>query len=433
MKAIIYSMIPVGLLTGAYLFLMIRRALCAFGVDTKKKPVLIAMAAVAAIAGIAACFFRKLWALILYYIVILDLLLRLCDFVIRKILKRQDEKAARGSAGNSDRTSAGNSDRTSAGNPGRTSGGNSDRTSGGKEASAAAPVRMDSAERAYENSTLRKWLYCSGLVPVLITAVIMICGVITMNNVVATSYEVKTEKKLRPEGYRVVMIADCHYGVAGSYEDLMIKADEISSLSPDAVLLCGDIVDETTEPSQVDEIFDAFGGIRTNYGVYFVWGNHDRSSDALHTQFSEEYLRNVIAENGITILEDEILNINDDLVIVGREDKYEAKKGKDRKPVAELMQDVDRKRFVICADHQPSSFEEESQCGVDLILSGHTHGGQIWPARQVEEILALDDGIYGRYEIGNTTAIVTSGFYGWSWPVKSGVPSEYVVVEIRKK
>lgn len=381
MQAIIYSMIPVGLLTGAYLFLMIRRALIAFGVDIKKKPVLAAALLVSLIAGVAACFFRKLWALILYYIVILDLLLRLCDLLIRKILKKKDEKA----------------------------------------------------EKTYENSTLRKWLYSSGLVPVLVTAVIMICGVITMNNVIATTYEVQTEKALRPEGYRVVMIADSHYGVAGSYEDLVIKADEISSLSPDAVILCGDIVDETTEPSQVDEIFDAFGGIRTAYGVYFVWGNHDRSSAALHTQFSEEYLRNVIAENGITILEDEVLNINDDLVIVGREDKYEAKKGKDRKPMEVLMQDVDRSRFVICADHQPSSFEEESRCGVDLILSGHTHGGQIWPARQVEEILALDDGIYGRYEIGNTTAIVTSGFYGWSWPVKSGVPSEYVVVDIRKK
>ena len=381
MQAIIYSMIPVGLLTGVYLFLMIRRALIAFGVDIKKKPVLAAALLVSLIAGVAACFFRKLWALILYYIVILDLLLRLCDLLIRKILKKKDEKA----------------------------------------------------EKTYENSTLRKWLYSSGLVPVLVTAVIMICGVITMNNVIATTYEVQTEKALRPEGYRVVMIADSHYGVAGSYEDLVIKADEISSLSPDAVILCGDIVDETTEPAQVDEIFDAFGGIRTAYGVYFVWGNHDRSSAALHTQFSEEYLRNVIAENGITILEDEVLNINDDLVIVGREDKYEAKKGKDRKPMEVLMQDGDRSRFVICADHQPSSFEEESRCGVDLILSGHTHGGQIWPARQVEEILALDDGIYGRYEIGNTTAIVTSGFYGWSWPVKSGVPSEYVVVDIRKK
>ncbi|MDO4809925.1 MAG: metallophosphoesterase [Eubacteriales bacterium] len=381
MQAIIYSMIPVGLLTGVYLFLMIRRTLIAFGVDIKKKPVLAAALLVSLIAGVAACFFRKLWALILYYIVILDLLLRLCDLLIRKILKKKDEKA----------------------------------------------------EKTYENSTLRKWLYSSGLVPVLVTAVIMICGVITMNNVIATTYEVQTEKALRPEGYRVVMIADSHYGVAGSYEDLVIKADEISSLSPDAVILCGDIVDETTEPAQVDEIFDAFGGIRTAYGVYFVWGNHDRSSAALHTQFSEEYLRNVIAENGITILEDEVLNINDDLVIVGREDKYEAKKGKDRKPMEVLMQDVDKSRFVICADHQPSSFEEESRCGVDLILSGHTHGGQIWPARQVEEILALDDGIYGRYEIGNTTAIVTSGFYGWSWPVKSGVPSEYVVVNIRKK
>ena len=140
----------------------------------------------------------------------------------------------------------------------------------------------------------------------------------------------------------------------------------------------------------------------------------------------------MIEDSGITILEDAVQPIEDDLLLVGRDDAYEIKKGKIRKTTAELLKDENRAKYIICADHQPSAFAEEAEAGVDLILCGHTHGGQIWPARHVEELMHFDDGVYGRYEIGKTSAVVTSGFYGWSWPVKSGVPSEYVIINISR-
>lgn len=375
MKIIILSMIPVGIFTGAYLYLMLRRAFTAFGIDVSKTPVKAGLLSVSALLAVAACFFRKVWALAMYYVVAADLILRLGDLIARKVLKGEKKEA-------------------------------------------------------YEKSGARKWLYLSGIVPLIVSASLMITGWMNMRNIVPTEYAVETEKEVRTDGYRVVLIADSHYGTSAHYEEVLIKCAEIEDTHPDLVILAGDIVDESTKPEEVAEIFDAFGGIQSTYGTFFVWGNHDRSSSALKTEFGEDYLRDVIKENGIRILEEDTFEIGDDLLLVGREDYYEYKKGKPRKPMAELMQGADLSRFVICIDHQPCAFAEEAEAGADLILCGHTHGGQIWPAGEVEEIMKLNDGVYGRYEAGRTTAIVTSGFGGWAWPVRNETPSEYVIVKI---
>lgn len=124
--------------------------------------------------------------------------------------------------------------------------------------------------------------------------------------------DVTTEKDIRPEGYKVILIADSHYGTAGSHADLLTKCDEIEEEQPDVVILAGDIVDENTTAEEAAEVFAAFGGIQSKYGNYFIWGNHDRSSESLHTKFSEDYLRKVIDNSGIIILEDEVQPIEDD-------------------------------------------------------------------------------------------------------------------------
>ena len=374
MKYIIAAMIPVGIITGLYLYHMMKRAIVAFGFDFQKKSIKYTVIAISVVLGIAACFFRKIWALALYYIAVVDIILTIIDWLLWKVLKLQPSG---------------------------------------------------------QMKSVRKWVFQSGFLAIAIAAVLLISGIVTMNKVVPVTYDVTTEKNIRPEGYKVVLIADSHYGTAGSYAKLLIKCDEIEAAQPDIVILDGDIVDENTTPEEAVEVFTAFGGIQSRYGNYFVWGNHDRSSESLHTKFSEEYLRKVIEDSGITILEDAVQPIEDDLLLVGRDDAYEIKKGKIRKTMAELLKDEDSAKYIICADHQPSAFAEEAEAGVDLILCGHTHGGQIWPARHVEELMHFDDGVYGRYEIGRTTAIVTSGFYGWSWPVKSGVPSEYVIINIK--
>ena len=85
-------------------------------------------------------------------------------------------------------------------------------------------------------------------------------------------------------------------------------------------------------------------------------------------------------------------------------------------------------------DQQPNQYAENVAAGTDLVLSGHTHGGQIFPLDLVMEIIPFNDGIYGYYELSEQTgAIVTSGFAGWEFPIKTAAPAEYVVIDLLPK
>jgi len=269
-------------------------------------------------------------------------------------------------------------------------------------------------------------IYGSGILPIIATVVLLTVGYFTIHNVVATKYRVETDKELRSEGYRVVLIADVHFGVSVDYEELTKKCQEISQQKPSFVILCGDIVDNETSKEEMQQVFKAFGKIQSEFGVFYVYGNHDRPLNMIKSEFTEEELNLAIQGSGITILRDAISQINGEITLIGREDKSFG-----RTPLKRLTEGVDINQFILTLDHQPNSYEETGDSVTDLVLSGHTHGGQLWPLKQVQEIFNMNDGIYGHMWIDeDTQAIVTSGFAGWAFPVKTAAPAEYVLIDI---
>ena len=96
----------------------------------------------------------------------------------------------------------------------------------------------------------------------------------------------------------------------------------------------------------------------------------------------------------------------------------------------ELIMGIDVKRYMIVLDHQPNDYAAESAAGVDLVLSGHTHGGQLIPISYVGEWLGANDRTYGREKRGTTEFIVTSGISDWAIGFKTGTKSEYVVLNL---
>ena len=86
--------------------------------------------------------------------------------------------------------------------------------------------------------------------------------------------------------------------------------------------------------------------------------------------------------------------------------------------------------FVLVLDHQPLDLQTNASLKVDLQLSGHTHGGQLFPQGLIQS-LTSDTLVYGKRKIGELTAITTSGISGWRYPIKTGAPSEYVIIEIK--
>ena len=114
------------------------------------------------------------------------------------------------------------------------------------------------------------------------------------------------------------------------------------------------------------------------------------------------------------------------ITIAGRLDRS----FRNRKSAPELTEALDKTRFILMLDHQPNDYDAEAASGADLVISGHTHGGHIFPAGQLGLLMGANDRIYGLEQRRDTSFIVTSGVSGWAVPFKTGTFSEYLIVEI---
>ena len=177
--------------------------------------------------------------------------------------------------------------------------------------------------------------------------------------------------------------------------------------------------------------------MKTTYGVYYVFGNHDKGyypSD--YRGYTGDDLIAELEKNGVTVLQDQNVLIDNRVYIIGRQDCSEdVEKGKGRADMATLTQDLDDSKFSIVMDHQPADYEAQAASGVDLVVSGHTHGGQLFPLMNIENLTRLgdDDKVYGYEKRGNTNFIVTSGISDWAIKFKTGCRSEYVLIDIQGK
>ena len=362
---------------GTYLYYFIKRIFKTFKAPADKLPVRVIIIVLSVICGVCSVNIFSLPAMIIYHIVALSMAVMLINFIIKKLSKEK-----------------------------------------------------------YETMNVWKKIYGSGIIAFGITAVIFIYGHYNMMHVVQTDYTIYTDKEIRKEGYRAALIADVHFSVSVDLNTLKEKCDEISSNNVDMVFLCGDIVDENTSKDNLELVFKAFSEIKSTYGVYYVYGNHDRQLYRNNRKYTEEELKSAIESFGITILQDEKAEAGDEIVVVGREDaSYHQTLGKseERDSIEELIKDIDKDKFIIVLDHQPKEYEENSMVGTDLILSGHTHAGQMWPVNIAFKFLKFDDAVYGYTKIDATQAFITSGFAGWGYSVKTSSPAEYVIIDIKGK
>lgn len=279
-----------------------------------------------------------------------------------------------------------------------------------------------------EFSLLWKRLYRSGVIAVFLTCVVFAYGTYNIYHVIQTEYTVGTEKKIREDGYKILVVSDLHYGITLNQEQLQEEVRRMSQESADIVILDGDIVDESTTRAQMQEAFRTLGEIASHYGIYYVYGNHDQNNYTSTPYYGREELASTIKQAGITILDDEVTTINDEIALIGRSDKGDPTKV--RKSISELTESLDSSQEWIVLDHQPTEYAEVKNAQCDMILSGHTHGGQIWPAGLFAIALHLDDQSYGEETLEQLHAIVTSGIAGWGVPIRTEKHSEYIVVNL---
>ena len=199
--------------------------------------------------------------------------------------------------------------------------------------------------------------------------------------------------------------------------------EKLSKIDTDLFVIVGDFVDDDTSKTDMIKGCEALSLLKPKYGVYYVFGNHDRGYFN-NREYTGDDLVNELKKNNVKVLVDEVIE-HDKFYIIGREDKR-----RNRKTIDELVDGLSNK-YKIVLNHQPTDYDNEKD-KVDLVLSGHTHGGQLLPLGPIGR-LSGNDSEYGLKKINNTNFIVTSGISDWSIHFKTGTKSEYVIINIKNK
>lgn len=271
-----------------------------------------------------------------------------------------------------------------------------------------------------KNKENKIWKY--NIYSILFTVIYLSISLFLGLKVFETTYNVRTEKV--ESSLRIAQITDSHIGSTFSGEGLYDYIIEIGKKDIDLLVITGDFVDDDTKYIDLVKACSAFKEINTTYGVYFVYGNHDKGYSN-YRDFDKNTLVLELEKNDVVILEDDYVEIGDDFYLIGRKDKST----KNRKSMDELVSKLDDNRYKILLDHQPNDYSNEKG-KVDMVLSGHTHGGNILPANLV--IYGLNDQTYGMKNIDNTTFIVSSGISNWRIPFNNCAIQEYVIININK-
>ncbi|MDR2908043.1 MAG: metallophosphoesterase [Bacteroidales bacterium] len=263
-------------------------------------------------------------------------------------------------------------------------------------------------------STCRMWANAVSFGIVLIALMV---GNYKFNHPDVTTLAVSAEQSSQNKHLRIVMASDLHFGNNIRKKEAQRFVKLINEQAPDIVLLAGDLADRNMEPFIRQQIDDDLRQIEAKYGVYGVAGNHEYYADNRHLNF--EYYE----KSGIQMLFDEAVLVDSSFYIAGRDDKT----NRHRKPLSEIVADLDKQYPVILLDHQPYHLEEAEQNGVAMQFSGHTHNGQFFPGNLI--VKSIYELAYGYKKKGGTHFYVSSGLGIWGPLYRIGTRSEIVVVE----
>lgn len=224
-------------------------------------------------------------------------------------------------------------------------------------------------------------------------------------------------------GTRVVQISDVHIGPTIGRDFLERVVAQINALEPDLVAITGDLVDGPV--AKLREHVAPLGAIKARYGVFFVTGNHEYYSGVT------DWLRE-LTSLGIRVLRNEHVSIGDEgasFDLAGVDDwtsaRHEPDHGHD---LRRALAGRDPGRELLLLAHQPKSAAEAAELGVGLQLSGHTHGGQIFPWNFLVRL--QQPFVAGLHRLHDTWIYVNRGTGYWGPPMRVGIPAEITCLEL---
>jgi len=250
------------------------------------------------------------------------------------------------------------------------------------------------------------------------TAIMSVLGIYNAHDIHITNYEVAVEKESVLDELNVVLLADLHIGYNMGLKEIEDMVNKVNDLHPDVIVIAGDIFDNEFEAVENPiEMTKLLSSMESKYGTYATYGNHDIEEKILmgftfHNSKEEKAkveadprMNQMLMDAGITLLYDSYVSI-EDIVLYGRPDSHKINFGNTKRIAAsDITNDIDTTKPVIVVAHEPDELDEYE--GVDVVLSGHTHAGQLWPGTLT--IHLMWENAYGLYQTNNLTSIVTSG------------------------
>lgn len=227
------------------------------------------------------------------------------------------------------------------------------------------------------------------------------------------------------DGFTIVQLSDLHVTRLFSEKWVRAVVDKANALRPGLLLITGDIVDGDPEKRFGDVC--PLSELKADYGVFGVPGNHEYYS-------GYEVWMGVFEGMGIRMLLNEhaVITHNDsDLVLLGITDEAAARRGLLMPDLSAALSGAPRGAVKILMSHRPGNARESAAAGIDLQLSGHTHGGQIIGIHLILKL--VNNGfVSGLYEVGNMQLYVSNGTGLWTgFPIRFGRPSEITRIVLR--
>ncbi|MGA1848073.1 MAG: metallophosphoesterase [Thermoplasmatota archaeon] len=229
-------------------------------------------------------------------------------------------------------------------------------------------------------------------------------------------------KGYKGKGFRIVLFSDVHVGLLVAKHRLSRIERIIRKEKPDIIVSGGDLLD--TNPKFLGYVRPHLEKIASLAPSYAVVGNHEFYHGNVE---SKEFLRSV----GFEVMDNRTVSDGTSgAVFIGVDDptafeSYDAY----REKIEELVSGAPKEMPVVLLNHQPLHFRKAAELGVGLMLSGHTHSGQMWPAGFVTKAI-FKDGDRGLNRVGDSYLYVCIGTGSWGPPMRVGAPSELIVLDI---
>ncbi len=251
------------------------------------------------------------------------------------------------------------------------------------------------------------------------TTLLLSYGYINYLNPRTYRIDIPIDKPFEGDTITVVGISDLHLGYGTGKGRLKEFVKMINAEKPDAVLIAGDLIDNSLIPLYEEKMYEELNLLQAPMGIFMSTGNHEYFDGI-------ENFKEFLSLTPITLLEDSVATLPNGIQIVGK--NFGSFDKRNNKTFHRLIKESDPEKPLIIIDHEPRSISAKDKFGFDLQLSGHTHNGQIWPGNLITSHIYEQDHGYRKWQ--HSHVFVSSGLSLWGPPFRIGTNCDFVVFKI---